>query len=234
MSVIAVIPARGGSKRIPRKNVKPFRGKPMIAWAIETAIKSHCFDFVIVSTDDDEIKEVATQYGALVPFRRAPELSDDNTGTFRVVQDAVQRFEAGSEMRAGRVCKILPTSPLLGVTQLQEGGRRVDDPDTAFVFSIARSPVQIFRTFELKSDGRIKMFWPENHPKRSQDLQQAYYDAGKFYWGTRDSFMRNTPVLLDAQSRGLEIPWWMATDIDDDDDWSRAEWLASTFNQEAG
>jgi pseudaminic acid cytidylyltransferase len=220
---VAVIPARGGSRRIPRKNVKAFAGKPMIAHSIETAAASECFDLVVVSTDDDEIAAVATEYGAEVPFRRPAELADDHTGTTEVVQHAV-RMLAGGGLTATYVCCIYATAPLLAPESLREGFEKLRSSGLSYAFSVAAFPAPIQRALRIRDDGALEPIWPENVFVRSQDLEPAYHDAGQFYWGTAEAWAageqvhsrRSVPVVLSSER---------VQDIDTPEDWVRAERL---------
>lgn len=225
---LAVIPARIGSKRIPKKNIRQFCGREMIAWVIEAARESGVFDAIIVSTDSTEVAEVAEKWGAEVPFLRSADLSGDKVPMMPVIADAIQRLEAMGRV-FDDVCCLFPTSPLLSTGIIKEGYEVFKGSEHTFVFSIARSPIQIFRTFELSEEGRPKMFWPENQKLPSQMLPTAYYDAGKFYWGGRESFLSLTSVMLNERSFGFEVPWHMATDIDDLADWELAEILFKEF-----
>lgn len=180
---LAVIPARGGSKRIPRKNIKPFCGKPMIAWSIEAALASGCFDRVIVSTDDEEIAAVAREYGAEVPFMRSAELADDYAGTTPVIRDAVLRYAELYQMPAF-VCCLYATAPFVQPADLQQGLATLQQADdAAYAFSVTSFPAPIQRALRVNQQGRVEMFQPENFHTRSQDLEPAFHDAGQFLLG---------------------------------------------------
>lgn len=218
---VAVIPARGGSKRIPRKNVRQFSGMPMIAHSIECAKASRLFDRIIVSTDDDEIALVSGKYGAEVPFRRSPELSDDNTGIIDVIADATRRVAAeGATMSA--VCCILATAPFLSAADLREGWRTMEDGDWSYVFAATTFAYPIFRSFESMPAGGVKMFFPEHFTTRSQDLPEALHDAGQFYWGRPDAWLAKERIFSE-RSATVVIPRWRVQDIDSEEDWTRAE-----------
>ena len=230
MSAIAIIPARGGSKRIPRKNIREFCGKPIIGHSIEAARESGLFERVVVSTDDPQIAEVARDFGAETPFLRDATLAGDRTPTVPVVGDAVRRLEEAGFPRPDAVCCLMATSPLLSAEILRAAHDELMAGDHAYVFSVAKIEAPIFRAFELDAKQRPKMFWPENRIKASSDFPDAYHDAGKFYWGRPDPFLEEKAVMLHPKSKGFVIPWWMAIDIDDEDDWQRAEFLASSFD----
>jgi N-acylneuraminate cytidylyltransferase len=220
---VAVIPARGGSKRIPRKNIKDFCGKPMIAWPIEVAKKSKLFDRIIVSTDDKEIKKVANSYGAEVPFIRPVELSDDYTGTTEVMAHAVSwMHEEGWELDA--VCCIYATSVFLTVNDLKIGFEALHTGEWQYAFSVTDFEYPIFRSFKASSNGGVEMFFPEHFESRSQDLPEALHDAAQFYWGRPDAWLDNLK-LFDSHSFPVIIPRWRIQDIDTEDDWKRAEQL---------
>lgn len=222
MQTIAIIPARGGSKRIPRKNIRLFCGKPMIAWSIEAARKSGVFDAVIVSTDDDEVASVAESYGAEVPFRRPPELSNDHTATLPVIAHSVRWWEE-NRGPIEFVCCIYATSPFLKMEFLCKGLDALrDQTDAEFAFSVTSYAFPIFRAMRVKGDGCLEMFWPENEMKRSQDLPEAWHDAGQFYWGRRDAFLECTGVFS-ARSYPVVLPRYLVQDIDTLEDWERAE-----------
>jgi len=220
---LCVIPARGGSKRIPRKNVREFCGQPMIAWSIEAALRSGCFERIIVSTDDPQIAEVARQYGASVPFMRPPELSDDYTGTVPVIRHALQRVrEEGSE--PARVCCLYATAPFVRAEDLQRGFEVLDATACDYAFSVTSYAFPIQRAIRLAADERVEMFHPEHLNTRSQDLEEAYHDAGQFYWGTAQAWDESRPIFSRASSAVL-LPRHRVQDIDTDEDWQRAEWL---------
>lgn len=221
---IAVIPARGGSKRIPRKNIKLFYGKPMIAWSLEAAKSSGLFEHVIVSTDDAEIAEVARQWGAEVPFVRPAELSNDHAGTTPVIAHATQwALDQGFDVAA--VCCIYATAPFLRVADLKQGWDALDSGDWDYVFTVTEYAATIFRSFKQTAEGGIEMFFPEHFATRSQDLPVALHDAGQFYWGRPTAWIEGKRIF-DRRSKPVIIPRWRVQDIDTQDDWERAEILA--------
>lgn len=225
---LCVIPARGGSKRIPRKNIRDFCGKPMIAWSIEAAIKSGLFQHIVVSTDDDEIAEVAEAYGAEVPFRRPIELSDDHTGTTPVIAHALNwALEAGRSVDA--VCCLYATAPFVTLTDMRVGLERLSSRNWSFCFTATTFASPIFRSFREAEDGGVEMFFPNHFDTRSQDLPQGLHDAGQFYWGTPEAWISGKRIF-ERHSSPLIIPRWRVQDIDNLDDWSRAEILWRMLN----
>jgi pseudaminic acid cytidylyltransferase len=219
---LCVIPARGGSKRIPRKNIKPFAGKPMIAYAIEAAQASGLFEHILVSTDDGEIAEIAQQWGAEIPFKRPPELADDHTPTVPVIAHAIRECE-GLGWQIDRVCCIYPGVPFIQVTDLKSALDLLEQSNVAYSFPIAEFPSAVQRALRRAKDGMISPFYPEFELTRTQDLELAFYDAGQFYWGTRNGWL-NSP-RVHANGLGLVIPNWRVVDIDTPEDWLRAELL---------
>lgn len=218
---IAIIPARGGSKRIPRKNIKIFCGKPMIAWSIETAKASGLFGRIIVTTDDFEIAEVARQWGAEVPFMRPAELSNDHASTTEVIAHATQWvIDQGFELNA--VCCIYATAPFIHIDDLNRGWKSINSGNWAYAFTVTDFASPIFRSFKQTSDGGLEMFFPEHFDKRSQDLPVALHDAGQFYWGKPEAWLGGVRVF-DQYSKPIIIPRWRVQDVDNEDDWLRAE-----------
>lgn len=220
---LAVIPARGGSKRIPRKNIKPFCGKPMIAWSIEAAQASGCFDAIIVSTDDAEIAAVARACGAQVPFMRPAELSDDHTGTIPVIRHAVQWFIESGE-RPEHVCCIYATAPFVSAEDIQTGLRTLEQNGGDYAFAVTSYAFPIQRAIRLTREGRVEMFQPEQFNTRSQDLEEAYHDAGQFYWGCTSAWLEGR-IVFGSGSSPILLPRHRVQDIDTTEDWLRAEWM---------
>lgn len=220
---LAVIPARGGSKRIPRKNIRSFGGLPMIAWSIRAAQTSGCFDRVVVSTDDAEISAIAMEYGAEVPFTRPSELSDDYTGTAAVIAHAIEWHNARG-IPASLVCCIYATAPFVQGEDLRRGLAVLEDTGADFAFSVTSYAFPIQRAIRITSVGRVEMFQPEHFMTRSQDLEEAWHDAGQFYWGRAEAWLANKP-LFGAHSAPVRIPRYRAQDIDTPEDWERAEWM---------
>jgi len=218
---LAVIPARGGSKRIPRKNIKLFLGKPMIAWTIEAARASACFDRLIVSTDDDEIADLARSYGAEVPFRRPDELANDHTGTLPVMAHAIE-WMTQHEASPKYVCCIYPTAALLRTAYLQQGMQAILSEDIDYAMSVTSYAFPIQRALKLDASGHIQMLKPEFVNTRSQDLEVRYHDAAQFYWGKADNWLAQK-LILTARTKPIVLPHYLAQDIDTVEDWIHAE-----------
>lgn len=220
---IAVIPARGGSKRIPRKNIRMFCGKPIIAYSIEAALETKLFDQVVVSTDDEEIAAIARAFGATTPFARPKEIADDFTGTNDVVKHAVDWFVEQSH-DVTHACCIYATAPLLQPRFITEGFDALTGSDAAFAFSVTGYAFPIQRALRLAADGRVDALYPEHRLTRSQDLEPAYHDAGQFYWGTARAFLDDIP-LFSPRSIGVVLPRFLVQDIDAPEDWEQAEFM---------
>jgi N-acylneuraminate cytidylyltransferase len=225
---VAIIPARGGSKRIPRKNIKDFHGKPLIAYSIEVALKSGLFDKVIVSTDDEGIASVSKLYGADIPFIRPKELADDFTGTGDVIKHTLNFLKNNGE-HYDYACTIYATAPLLQEKYLLEGFEKLKNSEAKMVFSVTSMPFPIQRTFKIDENGRCAMFWPENFYKRSQDLEDAYQDAGQFYFENLTKEFTDLPFGKD--SIPIVLPRHLVQDIDTFEDWERAELLYEAINK---
>jgi N-acylneuraminate cytidylyltransferase len=227
---VGIIPARGGSKRIPRKNIREFCGKPMIAWSIDAALKSNCFDRLIVSTDDDKIASVAEAHGAEVPFIRPSTLADDHTGLGAVLRHAVQWFDEQSS-DLSLVCCIFATAPFLTAELLQQGLALLRSaPNRSFVVSATHFPFPIQRAFRIAANQTIEPLSKENMAKRSQDLEPAYHEAGQFFWGRPDAIRNRISIYHPDSSLPLLIPSYRVQDIDTLDDWSRAEYLQQALS----
>ena len=227
---VAVIPARGGSKRIPLKNIKKFYGKPIIAYSIEEAKRSELFDRILVSTDSEEIAELAKGYGAEIPFLRPANLSDDFTPAGSVIAHAVNWIQKGmGELSA--VCCIHATAPFINKDDLIKAYNIFNSKKWDFVFSATLfvSPVQ--RAFTRMKTGGIKMFNPKHFATRSQDLPEAYHDAGMFYWGKVDAWLNNI-ITFSEKSTIVKIPPYCAVDIDTEEDWARAELFMESLKRE--
>lgn len=219
---IAIIPARGGSKRIPRKNIRAFCGKPMIAWPIAAASESGLFDHIIVTTDDEEIARVAREAGAEVPFTRPPELSDDHAGTTDVVVHALEwAIDAGWPVEAA--CCIYATAAFVAPEDLRDAYAQLAT-GCDFVFPALRYGHPPQRGFVQAEDGSPALLQPEHRSTRTQDLPPVFHDAGQFYWGTRDAWLERRPVFGES-SRFVELPAARAVDIDRPEDWDMAERL---------
>ncbi len=220
---LAVIPARGGSKRIPRKNIKIFGGLPMIAWPIRAALESKCFDRIIVSTDDPEIAKVAQTYGAEVPFVRPHELSDDFTGTVPVISHAIDWQNKNGEL-VEIACCIYATNPFLQAADLKFGLNILLNSGCEYAFTVTTYAFPIQRAVYITKNQRIEMFEPKNFSARSQDLREAWHDAGQFYWGKAQAWLEGKPLFSNLAAP-VPLPRYRVQDIDTPEDWERAEWL---------
>ncbi len=221
MSAVCVIPARGGSKRIPRKNVKLFAGQPMIAHSIRAAREAEVFRRIIVSTDDDEIADVARQHGAEVPFMRPLAIATDFAGTDAVNVHAMtwlaEQGEAASEF-----CCIYATAPFLQAAYIGEGLKLLRLNEATSAISVTTFSANIFRALNIDERGRAVMFWPENFAKRSQDFATAYHDAAQFYWFDTAKYLAH-PRMFTADAVPVVIPRHLVQDIDTPEDWEAAE-----------
>lgn len=224
---LAIIPARGGSQRIPRKNIKDFCGKPMLAWSIEAAQKSACFDDIIVSTDDQDIAEVAQEYGARVPFMRPASLADNYTGTASVVRHAIEWMQENGTT-ADQVCCIYATAPFVQAADLQQALHTLETSGASYTFSATSFPFPIQRAIRKTDMGGCEPMFPEQIGKRSQDLEEAFHDAGQFYWGRTEAWLGGSSVFS-PKSRMHLLPRWRVQDIDTPEDWERAERLFAAF-----
>lgn len=220
---IAIIPARGGSKRIPRKNIREFAGQPMIAHSIQTALKSNIFDRIIVSTDDDEIAQVALNTGAQVPFKRPAHLSDDFTGTVPVIAHAVA-WMTENIAPVTNACCIYATAPFVIPEDLIIGHQLLVDHNADYAFSVTEYAFPIQRALKKKADGKLEMFFPEFYNTRSQDLEEGLHDAGQFYWGSAEAWLSQKPIFS-SDSIPVMLPRTRVQDIDTYSDWERAEQL---------
>lgn len=224
---VAIIPARGGSKRIPRKNIKDFFGKPLIAYSIDVALKSKLFDKVIVTTDDQEIMDIAEQYGAQA-YKRPDHLADDFTATQPVIDDVLAYLKNNNE-EYDYYCTIYATAPLLQEKYLIEGFENLQKSDAVNAFSVTSMPFPIKRTFKITDNNRCEMFWPEHALTRSQDLEEAYQDAGQFYWTNLKK--ESNEIMFGKDSIPVVIPRHLVQDIDTLEDWERAEFIYQAVNK---
>ncbi len=220
---LCVIPARGGSKRIPRKNIKPFCGKPMIAWSIEAAKASGCFDRIIVSTDDEEIAEVAKSFGAEVPFMRPAHLSDDHTATIPVIAHAI-RWQMEHSDSPIEVCCVYATATFVQSKDIKRGLEILKSTDAEYAFSVTTYAFPIQRAIRITKEQRVEMFQPGHFNTRSQDLEEAWHDAGQFYWGRASAWLEGKPIFI-SDAAPVTLPRCRVQDIDTPEDWQRAEWL---------
>jgi N-acylneuraminate cytidylyltransferase len=225
---IAVIPARGGSKRIPRKNIRPFLGVPLLARTIALLRKTAHFQRIIVSTDDPEIAAVATSAGAEVPFLRPANLADDFTGTAAVIAHTLRHLQGDGDDSLYACC-VYPAAVLLKSEDL-DGARAQLAGGASFVFSATSFPYPIQRALRLTKDGGTEMFWPENRTARSQDLEPAFHDAGMFYWGMASSWLSGR-TAFSPDARMMILPRYRVQDIDTEEDWERAELIFRMLNE---
>jgi N-acylneuraminate cytidylyltransferase len=227
-----VIPARGGSKRIPRKNIKNFCGKPMISWSVEAALSCDVFDLVVVSTDDEDIAEIARECGAQVPFLRPLELANDFVATVPVVKHAIEELDDIGVV-AANICCLYATAPFVQSADIKLGLRKLLDQNCDYVFTVTTFASPIQRALRQSKDGYLEMLSPEMYECRSQDLPETWHDAGQFYWGHRSSWLRDLPIFS-AACLPLMVPRHRVQDIDTLEDWQRAEWLFKMMLEDLG
>ena len=230
MNNIAIIPARGGSKRIPNKNTKLFCGKPIIAYSIEVALQSGVFDHVLVSTDDENIARIARQYGAIVPFVRPKELSDDYSGTTEVIQHAVKKWQEMGH-KVNLACCIYATAPFLQKQYILEAINRLEQHQKKqCAFTVCKFNYPIQRSFTIEAtDDVVTPIDPESIPKRSQDLPDVYHDAGQLYVAKAEDFLDASFNIFSDVSIPIILPHYLVQDIDEEEDWIRAEYMYQAF-----
>lgn len=228
---LAIIPARGGSKRIPRKNIKTFCGKPMIVWTIEAARLSGCFDRIIVSTDDAEIAEVARAHNADVPFIRPTNLSDDHTGTIPVIAHAID-WMSRNVIPVDFACCLYATAPFVRAEDIRRGFEVLQQSGAGYAFSVTSYPFPIQRAIRITADLRVEMFSPDHFNTRSQELEEAFHDAGQFYWGCAAAWLAGKS-LFSHNAAPVPLPRYRVQDIDTAEDWERAEWLFKAMQSQA-
>ena len=219
--IVAIIPARGQSKRIPKKNTKLFAGKPIISYSINVAKNTKIFDKIIVTTDSEEIAQISDSYGADTPFMRPAELADDYTPTALVIIHTLQWLKDRGKI-VNYFCCIYPTAPFLNTKYLIKGFELLREENAVTAFSVTTFPFPLFRALKVTNMGYLEMFWPEYRDKRSQDLPQAYHDAGQFYWGNTEKFLRGK-ALYTEKSVPIVLPRFLVHDIDTLEDWETAE-----------
>jgi len=225
---VCIIPARGGSKRIPKKNIKEFFGKPLIAYSIQTALESKLFKKIVVTTDDEKISKIAIEYGAEV-IQRPKKLADDYTGTQEVIDHALLYLKQKGESY-NYCCTLYATAPLLQTKYLIEGFEKLKNSDAKNSFSATSMPFPIQRTFRIDQNGRSEMFHPQHALTRSQDLEEAYQDAGQFYWTKLDK--KSDEIMFGKDSIPIILPRHLVQDIDTLEDWERAEYIYGAINQD--
>lgn len=219
MNNLCIIPARGGSKRIPRKNIKDFLGKPIIAYSIEAAVKSNLFSEVMVSTDDEEIAAVAKQYGAKIPFFRSKENANDFASTFNVIEEVLLNYNR-ENIFFENACCLYPCAPLIKEQRLIEAYKKLQKFDS--VFPVVKFGFPIQRALQKKVDNRLFFFQPEYELARSQDLTESYHDAGQFYWFNVRKILKERKILT-QNTGGIVLSELEVQDIDTEIDWKLAE-----------
>ena len=224
---LCVIPARGGSKRIPRKNIKNFCGKPIIAYSIQAALNSKLFDEIIVSTDDHEIAKIAESYGANIPFFRPAKLANDYAGTIPVVKHAIEWFIEKNNS-PNEICCLYATAPFIKPQLIRKGFQLMNDNKKEFCFAATSFAAPIQRAIRLEKNGDVSMFFSGNFNKRSQDFEGAFHDAGQFYWGTIDAWLKEKQIFSEI-STAIILPRHYAHDIDTPEDWQIAELMFKTL-----
>ncbi len=229
MSNLAIIPARGGSKRIPRKNLKDFLGKPIIAYSIEAALQSGLFEEVMVSTDDQEIKNISKKYGAKCPFYRSSETSNDFATTIAVIMEVVSEYKLQFNKVFDRICCIYPTAPLIQIQHLKNGLDLMLSKNSSSTYPVVAFSYPIWRGLEITVEGKTQMIWPEYLNSRSQDLKIVFHDAGQWYWYRTDK-LDNSEYIKNVHSIILNED--EVQDIDNLTDWKLAEMKFRLLNFE--
>jgi pseudaminic acid cytidylyltransferase len=228
---VAIVPARGGSKRIPKKNIRPFRGTPLLERTIRMLGKAGVFDRIIVSTDDEEIASLAIDAGAEVPFRRPAALADDHAGARPVIIHAIEALELDAGLDLGPVCIVYPAAVFIGPADIRDALAALEGSDADFVFAAALYDAPVQRALRRRADGTCEPMWSEHTLVRSQDLEPAYHDTGQFYWGRREAWLTGRPVF-ESNALMYELPRWRVQDIDTPDDWARAELIHRLIGDE--
>jgi pseudaminic acid cytidylyltransferase len=228
MKTLAIITARGGSKRIPRKNIKDFFGKPIIAWSIDIAIRSGIFDEVMVSTDDVDIANISKKYGAQIPFVRSEKNANDMAGTEDVILEVLNNYKIVNK-QFDIVCCIYPTTPLMTVNRLVECKNKLLQGEFDTVFPIIRYGHPVQRALKIH-DNRIKMAWPQYENTRTQDLEPYFHDAGQYYWLHVKQFVERKQIYS-SNTGFIELSEMEAQDIDNIDDWNLAELKFKKINK---
>ena len=224
MKSIAIIPARAGSKRIPKKNIKLFNGKPIISYSIETALSANIFDKVIVSTDSEEIANIAVQYGAEAPFMRNESLSDDFTGINDVIADSIKKM-SDLGYKYDYACCIYATAPFIQKEDLLQGFRKIKLNAHKAIIGAASFSYPVHRSFFKNKSNEIQMLFPDSYQTRSQDLPEVMHDAGQFSWASSKTWLE-TPIPFGKDHDIVVMPSWRVQDIDTLDDWKRAELIS--------
>jgi pseudaminic acid cytidylyltransferase len=230
MKKVAIIPARGGSKRIPNKNIKVFAGQPIISYSINAAKDSKLFDRIILSTDSKEIAEIGKSYGAEVPFMRPSELADDYTGTADVLIHALNWLNVHDKFY-NYFCCIYATAPFVNKVYINKAFDILRENKAVSAFPVTSFPYPIFRALKIDTNNRVKMFWPEHLHSRSNDLSEAYHDAGQFYWCDTEKFLKEE-IVFSSDSVPVILPRYLVQDIDTPEDWETAEKLFLTLKNQ--
>ena len=228
---LAIITARGGSKRIPRKNIKPFLGQPIIRYSIDAALNAGCFDVIMVSTDDVEIAETGKQSGAVVPFMRSADTSNDFATTAAVIEEVLNSYKQQGKT-FDYCCCIYPTAPFVTAKKLKEAYDKLTSTGADSVFPVTKFGYPILRSLKVTDDGRVEMNWPEHLNSRSQDLPASYHDAGQFYFLNNEPFLNKKKLFTDF-SFPIVVPESEVQDIDNEEDWKIAE-IKYTFLKQKG
>ena len=226
---LCVIPARGGSKRIPHKNIKSFCGQAMIGYSIKAALDSQCFDQVIVSTDDAEIAKIAKLFGAIVPFVRPDELANDYTATVPVIKHAIEWFDDQNQLLS-EVCCLYATAPFVQADAIKKAYKKMMQEQVDYCFTVTSFASPIQRAIKVTAENRIEMLYPENLETRSQDLEESYHDAGQFYWGKAESFRQQKPLFSKGATPYI-LPRHLVQDVDTLEDWRRAELMYQVLKE---
>lgn len=226
--IVAIIPARGKSKRIPRKNIRSFAGNPIIAYSIRAAIDCKCFDRIIVSTDDKEIASISSKFGAEVPFFRPNHLSTDHATILEVISHTAKTLQLSDD---DLLCSIFATAPLISTDDILSGLELINKFQLDYTFSATEFSFPIQRAFTLNQHSLVEMIQPEYFNVRSQDLKKSFHDAGQFYWGRVAAFRQKLPFFHNSRSMPVILPHFRVQDIDTFDDWKRAELLFNLLNE---
>jgi len=229
--MIVVIPARSGSKRIPKKNIKPFFGKPIIAYSIELALQSEVVQDVYVSTDSEEIKEIAIKFGAKVPFLRSKELADDYTPTVDVIADSIKNIEVLGGGVINTVCCLYPICPLINIDDIRKAYDQFClNQKISYVSASTKYNFPVQRAFYYRNKIGVEMVFPDHYWTRSQDLETVYHEAGAFWIGDKSTYLSKVP-FMNSSTMPYIIPSWRVQDIDDEDDWQRVEKIYQATKQ---
>jgi N-acylneuraminate cytidylyltransferase len=232
MSNLAIIPARGKSKRIPGKNIRSFLGNPIIHYSIEAALQSDLFDEVMVSTEDEEIAEVSRQAGASLPFFRSTEKADDYSPTGKVIEEVLSTYRQKFNKVFSTACCIYPTAPFVTAEKLQRGYKLLQESDFEAVLTIVPFQYPVQRGVTVDNNGKVQLVWPENIEKRSQELETIYHDAGQFYWFKTNAFLE-TKRFLKMNAGSIILTPMEVQDIDEESDWQLAEIKYEYFRQKS-